>query len=101
MTVFNGTVFCVLYIPDTTSGPTINIHQYRSIKLNLVFAAQISHSQDASLKAFPRLGHMPPSLKTCQYILFTLSVVHQPDVIAKLAIQALNTHVIISGLAST
>lgn len=94
-----SSVYCTFQIPPQVL--LINIHQYRSIKLNLVFAAQISHSQDASLKAFPRLGHMLPSPKTCQYVLFTLSVVHQPDVMAKLALQALNTRVIMSGLAFT
>lgn len=94
-----SSVYCTFQIPSRVL--LINIHQYKSIPLNLGFVAQISHSQDASPKAFPRLDHMSPSLKTCQSIMFTLSVVYQLDTMAKLAIQALNIHVIVSRLTST
>lgn len=43
---------------------------------------------------------MPASLKTWQYIIFTLSFVHQPDDMAKLAIRALNIPVTILRLTS-
>lgn len=94
-----SSVYCTFQIPSRVL--LINIHQYKSILLNLGFVAQISHSQDASPKAFPRLDHMSPTLKTCQSIMFTLSVVYQLDTMAKLAIQALNIHVTMSRLTST